>query len=49
MNKMALAKVAAGVAPAVFDVKSGGVPRRAMPWRGTAWNFGKDIPRLDSE
>jgi metallo-beta-lactamase class B len=38
----------AGTISPVFDVKSGGVPHRAMLWGGTAFNFGKDIPRLDS-
>ena len=38
----------AGTISPVFDVKSGGVAHRAMLWGGTAFNFGKDIPRLDS-
>jgi metallo-beta-lactamase class B len=38
----------AGTISPVFDVKSGGAPHRAMLWGGTAFNFGKDIPRLDS-
>lgn len=37
----------AGTLSPVFDVKSGGQRHRAMIWGGTAFNFGKDIPRLD--
>jgi metallo-beta-lactamase class B len=37
-----------GTITPVFDVTSGGRRYRAMLWGGTAFNFGKDIPRLDS-
>jgi metallo-beta-lactamase class B len=37
-----------GTISPVFDVKSGGKTHRAMLWGGTAFNFGKDLPRLDS-
>jgi metallo-beta-lactamase class B len=38
----------AGTISPVFDVKTGGQTHRAMIWGGTAFNFGRDIPRLDS-
>lgn len=38
----------AGTLSPVFDVRSAGVPHRVLLWGGTAFNFGKDIPRLDS-
>jgi metallo-beta-lactamase class B len=38
----------AGTISPVFDVKTGGKTHRAMIWGGTAFNFGRDIPRLDS-
>ena len=38
----------AGTISPVFDVKTGGQKHRAMIWGGTAFNFGRDIPRLDS-
>jgi metallo-beta-lactamase class B len=37
-----------GTITPVFEVTSGGRRYRAMLWGGTAFNFGKDIPRLDS-
>ncbi|MDM0106832.1 MBL fold metallo-hydrolase [Variovorax sp. J22R24] len=37
-----------GTITPVFDVKSGGRSYRTLLWGGTAFNFGKDIPRLDS-
>jgi metallo-beta-lactamase class B len=37
-----------GTISPVFDVRSGGKSHRAMLWGGTAFNFGKDLPRLDS-
>lgn len=37
-----------GTITPVFDVKSGNRTYRTMLWGGTAFNFGKDIPRLDS-
>jgi metallo-beta-lactamase class B len=38
----------AGTLSPVFDVKSAGDAHRALLWGGTAFNFGKDLPRLDS-
>ena len=38
----------AGTISPVFDVTTGGKKHRAMIWGGTAFNFGRDIPRLDS-
>ena len=35
------------ISPA-FDVSTGGRKHRAMLWGGTGFNFGKDVPRLDS-
>lgn len=37
-----------GTLSLVFDVSVAGRPHRAMLWGGTAFNFGKDLPRLDS-
>jgi metallo-beta-lactamase class B len=37
-----------GTISPVFDVSSGGRKHRAMLWGGTGFNFGKDVPRLDS-
>jgi metallo-beta-lactamase class B len=37
-----------GTITPVFDVTTGGRQVRAMLWGGTAFNFGKDIPRLGS-
>ncbi|KQW57848.1 MBL fold metallo-hydrolase [Variovorax sp. Root411] len=37
-----------GTISPVFDVGSGGQKHRAMLWGGTSFNFGKDVPRLDS-
>lgn len=37
-----------GTLTPVFDLKSGGQTHRALVWGGTAFNFGRDIPRLDS-
>ncbi|MDM0078402.1 MBL fold metallo-hydrolase [Variovorax sp. J2P1-59] len=37
-----------GTITPVFDVKSGNRTYRTLLWGGTAFNFGKDIPRLDS-
>ena len=37
-----------GTITPVFDVKSGGQTHRVLLWGGTAFNFGKDLPRLDS-
>lgn len=36
-----------GTISPVFDVKSGGRTHKAMLWGGTAFNFGKDVPRLE--
>lgn len=36
-----------GTLSTVFDVKSGANTHRAMLWGGTAFNFGRDIPRMD--
>lgn len=38
----------AGTISPVFDVSEGGRRHRAMLWGGTGFNFGKDVPRLDS-
>ena len=37
-----------GTLSLVFDVSVGGRPHRALLWGGTAFNFGKDVPRLES-
>ncbi|MFM9924205.1 MBL fold metallo-hydrolase [Variovorax sp. H27-G14] len=37
-----------GTLSPVFDVTSGGQKHRAMLWGGTGFNFGKDVPRLNS-
>jgi len=37
-----------GALSPVFDVKARGRTHRAMMWGGTAFNFGRDMPRLDS-
>ena len=37
-----------GTISPVFDVVAGGQKHRAMLWGGTSFNFGKDLPRLDS-
>jgi len=37
-----------GTLSLVFDVGIGGRPHRALLWGGTAFNFGKDLPRLES-
>ncbi len=37
-----------GTISPVFDVTSGGQKHRAMLWGGTAFNFGKNVPRLGS-
>ena len=37
-----------GTISPVFDVSAGGRKHRAMLWGGTGFNFGKDVPRLDS-
>jgi metallo-beta-lactamase class B len=37
-----------GTLSPVFDVKEGGRTHRVLLWGGTAFNFGKDIPRLDA-
>jgi len=36
-----------GTLSAVFDVKGGGQTHRALLWGGTAFNFGKDLERLN--
>ncbi len=36
-----------GTLSTVFDLKSGASRHRAMLWGGTAFNFGRDIPRMD--
>lgn len=36
-----------GTITPTFDVADGGRRHRALLWGGTAFNFGKDIPRLD--
>ena len=37
-----------GTLSPVFDVRHGKETHRVMEWGGTAFNFGKDMPRLDS-
>ena len=37
-----------GTITPTFDVKSGGKTHRVLLWGGTAFNFGKDVPRLES-
>lgn len=37
-----------GTLSLAFDVGIGGRPHRALLWGGTAFNFGKDVPRLES-
>ncbi|WP_394780890.1 MBL fold metallo-hydrolase [Undibacterium sp.] len=37
-----------GTLSPMFDVVANGVRHRALLWGGTAFNFGKDLPRLDS-
>ena len=37
-----------GTLSLVFDVAVGGRPHRVLLWGGTAFNFGKDLPRLES-
>lgn len=37
-----------GTITPVFEVKSGGKTHKALLWGGTAFNFGKDVPRLQS-
>ena len=37
-----------GTITPVFDVKEGGRTHKALLWGGTAFNFGKDVPRLQS-
>lgn len=37
-----------GTITPVFEVKSGGRTHKALLWGGTAFNFGKDVPRLQS-
>jgi metallo-beta-lactamase class B len=37
-----------GAISPVFDVKANGQTHRVVLWGGTAFNFGKDLPRLDS-
>jgi len=37
-----------GTLSPVFDVRHGNETHRVMEWGGTAFNFGKDMPRLDS-
>ncbi|MDP9602050.1 UNVERIFIED_ORG: metallo-beta-lactamase class B [Variovorax paradoxus] len=37
-----------GTLSPVFDVSENGRKHRAMLWGGTGFNFGKDVPRLDS-
>jgi metallo-beta-lactamase class B len=37
-----------GTISPLFEVRAGGRSYRALLWGGTAFNFGKDIPRLDS-
>ncbi len=36
-----------GTLSPVFTVSSGGEPHTVLLWGGTAFNFGKDVPRLD--
>ncbi|MGJ7567931.1 MBL fold metallo-hydrolase [Variovorax sp. GB1R11] len=37
-----------GTLSPVFDVTSGGQKHRVLLWGGTSFNFGKNVPRLDS-
>lgn len=37
-----------GTITPVFDLRDGGKTHRAMVWGGTAFNFGRDMPRLDA-
>ena len=37
-----------GTLAPVFPVRSGGRTHRAILWGGTAFNFGKDLPRMDA-
>ena len=37
-----------GTISLVFDLKTNGRTHRALLWGGTAFNFGNDLPRLDS-
>jgi metallo-beta-lactamase class B len=37
-----------GTLSPVFNVTSGGRPHTVMLWGGTAFNFGKDVPRLET-
>lgn len=37
-----------GTLAPVFPVRSGGKTHRAILWGGTAFNFGKDLPRMDA-
>ena len=37
-----------GTVTSVFDVRSGGRTHKVMLWGGTAFNFGRDLPRLDA-
>ena len=37
-----------GTITPIFDVRANGQRHRAMVWGGTAFNFGRDIPRLDA-
>jgi metallo-beta-lactamase class B len=37
-----------GTVTPVFDVKAGGRTHKVLLWGGTAFNFGKDVPRLQS-
>jgi len=37
-----------GTITPVFDVRANGQRHRAMVWGGTAFNFGRDLPRLDA-
>jgi metallo-beta-lactamase class B len=37
-----------GTLTPTFDVRAGAATHRVLLWGGTAFNFGKDVPRLDS-
>lgn len=37
-----------GTITPIFEVKEGGRTHKALLWGGTAFNFGKDVPRLQS-
>ena len=37
-----------GTLSPVIEVKHRGVPHKALLWGGTSFNFGRDLPRLDS-